>query len=75
MKLNPILVSIGVTLLANGLLNNEALSKTATALDSQHLLADSGAVEKDKGPSFSGNASWYGAVSYTHLTLPTIYSV
>ena len=33
-------------------------------------------LELDQGLAFGlGNLAWAGAVSYTHLTLPTIYSV
>ncbi|HEY9731009.1 MAG TPA: septal ring lytic transglycosylase RlpA family protein [Drouetiella sp.] len=40
----------------------DALAKTTTPIGSTQLLADAAAddKEKDKGPSFSGNASWYG---------------
>lgn len=37
-----------------------ASAKTSTPVDVPRLLADAGADDKDKGPSFSGNASWYG---------------
>lgn len=40
----------------------DALAKTTTPMGSPQLLAEAAGddKEKDKGPSFSGNASWYG---------------
>lgn len=63
MKTNPVLVGISLALISVAFVKVDALSKTATALDSQILMADNSPAAKDKddkGPSFSGNASWYG---------------
>ena len=61
---NPFLVGISLTLIAVVFVPVDAFSKTATALDSQKLLADNSSAAKNKDdddkPSFSGNASWYG---------------
>ncbi len=63
MKTNPFLIGISLALIAAAFVQVEASAKTATALDSQSLMADNSSTAKDKddkAPSFSGNASWYG---------------
>ena len=47
-----------------------ALSSSAIAIDKLHFVVPGGA-----GGGWDGCARGTGAVSYTHLTLPTIYSV
>lgn len=65
MKSNPLLVVLGLTLVAS-FVQVSAVAKTATPLDAPTLIADAAPDDKNKdddkdnGPSFCGNASWYG---------------
>src|SRR5659263_716163 len=71
-------VSRSVAVSANGVGTTPSILEVHGALD-HYLLAGGQALHLDRGPGigkFIGHVvADPGAVSYTHLTLPTIYSV
>ena len=65
-------VAAGTRRLAERLLNNQAMGPTLSGgdIDARWEDAESGGDE-----TVAGSTATPGPVSYTHLTLPTIYSV